>query len=59
MSEEKTRGEQLREKLFSEPKNGFDRLSDEEIKTAYDYCEGYKKFLDNGKTERECVRETV
>ena len=59
MSEEKTRGEQLREKLFSEPKNAFDRLSDEEIKTAYDYCEDYKKFLDNGKTERECVDYTV
>lgn len=23
------------------------------------YCEGYKKFLDNGKTERETVAETV
>ena len=24
-----------------------------------EYCEGYKKFLDNGKTERETVAETV
>ena len=22
-------------------------------------CDGYKKFLDNGKTERECVKQTV
>lgn len=26
---------------------------------AGEFCEGYKKFLDRGKTERECVKEAV
>ena len=35
-------------------------IADEaERKRIADYCEGYKKFLDNGKTERETVDETV
>ncbi|MCM1306906.1 MAG: aminopeptidase [Bacteroides sp.] len=32
--------------------------ADERARIA-EYCEGYKKFLDNGKTERETVAETV
>lgn len=31
----------------------------EERARIAEYCEGYKKFLDNGKTERETVSETV
>ena len=35
-------------------------IADEaERKRLAEYCEGYKKFLDNGKTERETVDETV
>lgn len=35
-------------------------LADEnELKAISEYAEGYKKFLDNGKTEREAVKETV
>ncbi|MDE6060897.1 MAG: aminopeptidase, partial [Clostridia bacterium] len=35
-------------------------VSDEaERKRIFEYNEGYKKFLDNGKTERETVAETV
>lgn len=30
-----------------------------EKKRIFDYCEGYKKFLDNGKTERETVTESI
>lgn len=26
---------------------------------AFDFCEGYKRFLDRGKTERECVEEAA
>lgn len=32
---------------------------DNTIKAISDYAEGYKKFLDNGKTEREVVKESV
>lgn len=35
-------------------------LADEcELKAISDYAEGYKKFLDNGKTEREAVSESI
>lgn len=29
----------------------------DQIQKAAGFCEGYKRFLDKGKTERECVRE--
>ena len=40
-------------------KNAFDVLSDSELKEVQEYCEGYKTFLDNGKTERFCVEYAV
>ena len=46
--------------LLYKNENAFAREDREELKkSAADYCVGYKKFLDNGKTERECVTETV
>ena len=30
-----------------------------QIEEAAAFCEGYKKFLDAGKTERECVNEAI
>ncbi len=59
MSEEKTQAQQLKEKLFYSQKNAFETLSENEITDAYAYCDGYKKFLDGGKTERECVKEAI
>ena len=56
---EKTQGEQLREELLLEPKNMTETLSAEELKAAYDFCEGYKNFLDAAKTEREAVTTAV
>ena len=55
----KTPGELRREALLYSPKNGYDRLSAEDEAAMRTYCEDYKKFLDAGKTERECVDETV
>ena len=48
--------EKLKEKLFYKKKNG--RLSAENavLEKADIYCEGYKKFLDSAKTEREAVK---
>lgn len=51
---EKTAGQQLQEKLFYETKNAFDG-GEKLIGEAYDFCEGYKQFLDEAKTEREAV----
>ena len=39
--------------------NIYAKADDEEKKKIADYAEGYKAFLDNGKTEREVVAETV
>ncbi|MCQ2409368.1 MAG: aminopeptidase [Clostridia bacterium] len=40
-------------------KNVFQEADKKEMKAIMDYAEGYKKFLDNGKTEREAVYETI
>lgn len=56
---EKSLADQKREALLYRQKNGYDRLPREEEKPLEDYCAAYKKFLDNGKTERECANYTV
>ena len=55
----KTVGELRREALLDNPKNGYDRLTPEDEAAMKAYCEDYKKFLDAGKTERECVAEAI
>ena len=44
-----------REKLFSSPKNGYDLVDQAALDAMETYCESYKQYLDNGKTERECA----
>ena len=39
--------------------NFYDVADESEIKAAYDYCEGYKTYLDEGKTEREAVKYSI
>ena len=48
-----------REALCYKQKNGYDRITPEDEVAMNAYCEDYKKYLDAGKTERECVEETV
>ncbi|MDR1735807.1 MAG: aminopeptidase [Oscillospiraceae bacterium] len=48
-----------RETLFANGKNGYDRLYDGQWDIIETYCAGYKAFLDDGKTERDCVAEAV
>lgn len=55
MAEEKSQAAKLKEKLFMSPKNGGLVLSDDEIKKASGYCDGYKDFLNAAKIEREAV----
>ena len=45
-----------RESLFYEQKNGYDLIDAEETKLVYAYCEGYKRFMDAARTEREAVK---
>ena len=45
--------------LTYKKRNVYAEADDAELKRIFDYCEGYKKFLDGAKTEREAVTETV
>lgn len=56
---EKSKSEQLKEGLFYKRKNGRLISSDETLKNADEYCEGYKSFLNAAKTEREAVNTAV
>ena len=53
MKDEKNPAQELREKLFAQPKHAALRMSDDEISAAFEWCEGYKSFLDENRTERE------
>lgn len=58
MGEEKSKGQQLQDKLFYKRNNIWEKVEGEEIKKAFEFCEAYKRFIDIGKTEREFARET-
>lgn len=45
--------------LFHKRQNGYQTLPEAERESMNAYCEGYKVFLDKGRTEREVVRYTV
>ena len=45
----------LREQLFYEPKNGYDRIETEERVALERYCTDYMAFLNDARTEREAV----
>ncbi|MEG6613127.1 aminopeptidase [Pseudoclostridium thermosuccinogenes] len=57
MEDKKTQGQLLYEKLTYNSKNAWEKSSDDYISKAFEFCEGYKAFLDKGKTEREFARE--
>ncbi len=52
---EKTQGEELREKLFYQPKNLSETMTPEDKAAAEAFAVPYKAFLDRAKTEREAV----
>ena len=56
---EKTKGEILGEKLFSEWKNGFECINEDKKNVIFKFSDDYINFLNNAKTEREFVKETV
>ena len=56
---EKTQGEELRERLFNNKKNGWESVSEEEGRNIFNYCDGYMKFLNEAKTEREIVKRAT
>ena len=59
MSEEKKAWETRKDQLFLDKKNGYDLLDEQQVVAMTDYCEGYKSFLDQAKTEREAVDAAI
>lgn len=56
MSKEKSAAAELKEKLFYNPKHAGDVVEKSETEKADAFCEEYKEFLNNAKTEREAVK---
>ncbi len=46
---------ELYESLTYKPKCVYEHISEEQTKEMFELCEEYKNFLNEGKTERECV----
>ncbi len=56
--DEKTQGQLLSEKLIYKSKTTFETKSADKAEIN-EYCDGYKKFLDSSKTEREAVVSAI
>lgn len=56
---EKSAAELLQDKLLIQTENGGLFLNDDELAAAQSFCEPYKKFLNEAKTEHEAVNVTV
>ncbi|MBR3280969.1 MAG: aminopeptidase [Clostridia bacterium] len=58
MAETKTEGQKLAEKLLVNKNNGWEGLSEVEKKKIMKFSDGYIDFLNNGKIEREIIKES-
>ncbi|MBQ2135839.1 MAG: aminopeptidase, partial [Clostridia bacterium] len=56
---EKSAAKALKEKLFYKKVNGRQGADETLLKSVDDYCEGYKKFLNTSKTEREAAKNAI
>lgn len=52
MSEPKSPGKQLEEKLFYDKKNAYKVMDEQAVSDCYAFCDGYKDFLGAAVTER-------
>ena len=50
---------ELFEELSYDRKNVYENITDEEKQAMFDLCDEYRVFLDEGKTERECVEKAL
>ena len=51
--------DEIKSKLFYEPKNGYDLIDAAEHVAVEDYCRGYMEFLNTSRTEREAVANAI
>lgn len=56
---EKNGAELLADKLLYKRQHGMLQVTDAEMEQAFDFCDGYKDFLNRAKTERESVAYAV
>ena len=56
---EKTLGQQMKETLFYRKKNVYEESDESRLAEIFSYAEGYKKYLDASKTEREAVVSSI
>ena len=56
---DKSAGQIMYEKLSYKRKNIFEEATSDKIKVMFDYAEGYKKYLDSSKTEREATDYSI
>lgn len=59
MTEEKTKAKLRQEELFLKKENGYDRMDEASLAAMTEYCESYKQYLDQAKTEREAVDAAI
>jgi aspartyl aminopeptidase len=52
---EKKKKDEQESKFAYKKKTAWEIFSKEQIKKSFDFCNGYKKFLDSAKTEREAI----
>lgn len=50
---------ELKKKLFYKNESSFVKMNATETQAAYDFCEEYKRFLDEAKTEREAAAKAA
>ena len=53
-----TDGKELKEKLFTNKNNGWENLSDEELRNIFQFADEYMYYLNNSKTEKEIVQNS-
>ena len=59
MSETTSKAKELKNALFYKNENAFVKMGAQETEAAYDFCEEYKSFLNEAKTEREAVIKVI
>lgn len=59
MANEKSEAQRLKEELFYQKKHAAERMSDAELAACETFCEDYKHFMDECKTEREAASFVV
>ena len=57
--DEKTKGQELSEKLSYTKKSVYETADENRRQEIFDYAKGYMAFLDAAKTEREAVRRGI